>query len=253
MKSENGAGRLYVGHSKGAPADCIIRITDQDMTALAVGELDPVRAFMTGKLKIKGNLMATQRLQCLFELNSAEMYEKDDELMGKKSMSAAPVDGMHLSPSLGDRWGRLSTLITSGSQPVEVYSPEIAPQNVSNKWMCAPYEDRDPAPVMLASSGGGGGGGTKIGPIIDLLFEQWLPTRLDELKELVPVIKTVYQWNILQSGKVASVWTLDLKNGDGAIHRGEPKTGKAECILSIEDDNAVKIFEGKEDAMRVNS
>ena len=97
------------------------------------------------------------------------------------------------------------------------------------------------------NSGAAAGG---IAPIIDLLFEKWLPTRIDDMKELVPVIKTIYQWNILQKGQVSSVWTLDLKNGEGSIHRGPPKTGKADCILSIEDENAVKIFEGKENAMK---
>jgi putative sterol carrier protein len=92
--------------------------------------------------------------------------------------------------------------------------------------------------------------GISITPIIDLLFEKWGPTRVEDMKELVPIIKTVYQWNILQKGKVSSVWTLDLKNGDGCIHRGVPKVGRADCILTIEDDNAVKIFEGKEDPMK---
>lgn len=43
-----------------------------------------------------------------------------------------------------------------------------------------------------------------------------------------------------------------MKNGDGAVYKGPPKSGKADCNLSIEDDFAVKIFEGKEDAMRVS-
>lgn len=258
-------GKLYQGHSKSAPADCVIRITDQDMTALAVGELDPVRAFMTGKLKIKGNLMATQRLQALFELNSAEIYEKDENLNpdGTKVAADALTNGptkMEFSPNLAEGWGDFSRLASAGSSlgqygyPINNHMPPTYGFGYRNEpltpWMTRSY---DPEESYLFNAGGSGDGSSGTGgitPIIDLLFEKWLPTRIDDMKELVPIIKTVYQWNILQKGQVASVWTLDLKNGDGQIHRGPPKSGKADCILSIEDDNAVKIFEGKEDAMR---
>lgn len=276
MDMKQTPGKLYQGHSNGAPADCVIRITDADMTALAVGELDPVRAFMTGKLKIKGNLMATQRLQALFELNSAEVYEKDNKIDGgegdnmKMQESQGTPSKIQFSPHLPDKWAEVSQLAAAGSSlpsasfyhPYSgVSMPRLPPtygygyQNEPTSWYMSAYDANESGSDRYSmadaiSGGGGGDGGSGITPIIDLLFEQWLPTRVDELKELVPVIRTVYQWNILQKGQVASVWTLDLKNGDGAIHRGSPKTGKADCILSIEDDNAVKIFEGKEDAMK---
>lgn len=257
MDMKQTPGVLYQGHSKTTPADCIIRITDQDMTALAVGELDPVRAFMTGKLKIKGNLMATQRLQSLFELNSAEVYSDTSK---DKQVSAAGDDvssseRMEFSSALAEKWGDMSRLVSAGSSysGQSEYSDVRVPVASGNTWMCAAYDDRQQERRMFAADGGASGAsGGSITPIIDLLFEKWLPTRLDDMKELVPVIKTVYQWNILQKGQVASVWTLDLKNGDGAIYKGSPKSGKADCILSIEDDFAVKIFEGKEDAMRVS-
>lgn len=44
----------------------------------------------------------------------------------------------------------------------------------------------------------------------------------------------------------------DFKNGGGAIHRGPPKTGKPDCALTVEDDIIVRLFEGKEDPMKVN-
>ena len=264
MDMKQRPGVLYQGHSKAGPADCVIRITDQDMTALAVGELDPVRAFMTGKLKIKGNLMATQRLQALFELNSAEVYEKDLELNGVKEKQEARGENfgegnkVSFSPVLAEKWGEFSRLASAGSS--------VGYKNFSDGEMRGSFDnhyhnEHNPQYSMSAASEGEHysfaasdssppGSASSITPIIDLLFEQWLPSRLDDIKELVPVIKTVYQWNILQKGQVASVWTLDLKNGDGSITRGPPATGKADCVLSIEDETAVKIFEGKEDAMR---
>lgn len=270
MDMKQTPGKLYEGHSKSTPADCVIRITDQDMTALAVGELDPVRAFMTGKLKIKGNLMATQRLQALFELNSAEVYEGDNikkTLEGKVNASSSETtsnEKMVMSPSLGESWQQLGRVINQGSSlPQDYYRPMTngyTPMNSGdwrsygqngNSWSTSAYDEGAHDQMFFADGGNSGSGsGSGITPIIDLLFEKWLPTRIDDMRELVPIIKTVYQWNILQKGQVASVWTLDLKNGEGAIHRGSPKTGKADCVLSIEDENAVKIFEGKEDAMK---
>lgn len=84
----------------------------------------------------------------------------------------------------------------------------------------------------------------------DLLFDKWLITRLPTIKELIPSINNVYLWNILKDGQTISLWTCDFKNGDGAIYQGEPKNGKPNCTLIIEDEVAVEIFTGKLDAMK---
>lgn len=47
------------------------------------------------------------------------------------------------------------------------------------------------------------------------------------------------------------VSALDLKNGDGSVYKGSPKTGKADCILNIDEETAINVFEGREDAMKV--
>ena len=43
---------------------------DEDFVALAGGTLDPMQAFMGGKLKIKGNMMLAQKLQGIIEASS---------------------------------------------------------------------------------------------------------------------------------------------------------------------------------------
>ena len=45
---------------------------------------------------------------------------------------------------------------------------------------------------------------------------------------------------------------LDLKNNGGAVYKGSPKTGKADCSLTIDEDCAIGVFEGREDAMKVS-
>ncbi len=44
------------------PADTTIRISIDDLKALASGALDPMAAFMMGKMKIDGDMMLAQRL-----------------------------------------------------------------------------------------------------------------------------------------------------------------------------------------------
>ena len=47
-------------------ADCTITVADDDFTRLAAGELNPMTAYMTGKLKVKGDMGAAMKLQKLF-------------------------------------------------------------------------------------------------------------------------------------------------------------------------------------------
>lgn len=46
--------------------DCTLSLSDNDFVALAAGELNPMAAFSSGKLKIQGNPMLAMRLQSLF-------------------------------------------------------------------------------------------------------------------------------------------------------------------------------------------
>ena len=47
-------------------ADCTINVTKEDFIALASGSLDPMMAFMSGKLKIAGDMSVAMGLQKLF-------------------------------------------------------------------------------------------------------------------------------------------------------------------------------------------
>jgi putative sterol carrier protein len=48
------------------PADATINVAFEDFLKLAQGQLDPTAAFMTGKLKIAGDMAAALKLQSLF-------------------------------------------------------------------------------------------------------------------------------------------------------------------------------------------
>eukprot|EP00729_Bicosta_minor_P019218 gene19218-33226_t len=61
---KNGEGDLYEGPAK-KKAGCTLTLSEADFLKLVSGELDAMKAFMGGKLKIKGNIMLAQKLQVL--------------------------------------------------------------------------------------------------------------------------------------------------------------------------------------------
>ncbi|HEY0052190.1 MAG TPA: SCP2 sterol-binding domain-containing protein [Caulobacteraceae bacterium] len=49
------------------PADAVVSISWDDFLALSAGQLDPMMAFMQGKMKIQGDMMLAQRLAPLLK------------------------------------------------------------------------------------------------------------------------------------------------------------------------------------------
>ena len=48
------------------PADCTITVSKEDFLALSKGELNPMSAVMSGKVKIDGDMSVAMKLQTLF-------------------------------------------------------------------------------------------------------------------------------------------------------------------------------------------
>ena len=69
---KNGAGSVAAG--EGA-AECTLELAEADFLDLTQGKADPMKLFTTGKLKISGNVMASQKLQALFKIDPSKAIE----------------------------------------------------------------------------------------------------------------------------------------------------------------------------------
>jgi 3-hydroxyacyl-CoA dehydrogenase/3a,7a,12a-trihydroxy-5b-cholest-24-enoyl-CoA hydratase len=67
---KNGGGAVAEGES--AKPDCTLEIAETDFIDMTTGKSDPMKLFTTGKLKISGNVMASQKLEFLQKIDPDE-------------------------------------------------------------------------------------------------------------------------------------------------------------------------------------
>jgi putative sterol carrier protein len=48
------------------PADCVIRASEENLLRIVRGELNPVTAYMTGRVRVEGDITLATRLRDLF-------------------------------------------------------------------------------------------------------------------------------------------------------------------------------------------
>mmetsp|Transcript_40861 Transcript_40861/g.102901 ORF Transcript_40861/g.102901 Transcript_40861/m.102901 type:complete len:675 (-) Transcript_40861:59-2083(-) len=60
---------------------------------------------------------------------------------------------------------------------------------------------------------------------------------------LVKKVNGVYLFKIAGKDGASKAWTVDLKNGEGSVQEGEH--GKADCVVSISDDDVIGMVTGK--------
>ncbi|XP_007536946.1 peroxisomal multifunctional enzyme type 2 [Erinaceus europaeus] len=63
---KSGSGKVYQGPAKGS-ADTTFILSDEDFMEVVLGKLDPQKAFFSGKLKARGNIMLSQKLQLILK------------------------------------------------------------------------------------------------------------------------------------------------------------------------------------------
>lgn len=80
----------------------------------------------------------------------------------------------------------------------------------------------------------------------DILFLV-IRNRIQEEPEYVKRLRVVFQFNITKNAKPVATWTCDTRTAtEGDVYRSIPKLGlKADCILTVDDDDWVRIMVGK--------
>ncbi|KAG7453541.1 hypothetical protein JOB18_010857 [Solea senegalensis] len=63
---KNGSGSLHKGPG-GGKADVTLTVSDEDFMDVVQGKLNPQKAFFSGKLKVKGNIMLSQKLDVILK------------------------------------------------------------------------------------------------------------------------------------------------------------------------------------------
>jgi 3-hydroxyacyl-CoA dehydrogenase/3a,7a,12a-trihydroxy-5b-cholest-24-enoyl-CoA hydratase len=85
-----GAGSVKQGESA---AECTLELSQEDFLALTQGKADAMKLFTSGKLKISGNIMASQKLQFLSKLDPSKAIEAIAQRrgLGGSAPAAAPA------------------------------------------------------------------------------------------------------------------------------------------------------------------
>jgi 3-hydroxyacyl-CoA dehydrogenase/3a,7a,12a-trihydroxy-5b-cholest-24-enoyl-CoA hydratase len=76
---KNGKGAVTQGDAK---ADCTLEISDGDFRDLVAGKADPQKLYFGGKMKISGDVMASQKLMFLKKIDPARAIEVVTKLRG---------------------------------------------------------------------------------------------------------------------------------------------------------------------------
>ncbi|NWT53839.1 DHB4 enzyme, partial [Erythrocercus mccallii] len=78
----------------------------------------------------------------------------------------------------------------------------------------------------------------------NLVFEE-IGHRVKEMgNELVKKVNAVFQWDITKDGKTAMQWTIDLKNGSGAVYQG-PARSSADTTFTLSDEDFMDVVQQK--------
>ncbi len=117
---KSGTGTVTPGPA--AKPDCTLALTDADFMAMCTGKADPQQLYFGKKLKITGNIMASQKLEFLKKLEPELVIDAMNKRIsggGGGAVAAAPKAAAPASPSSPSSAG------TAGPAPAAVHAPGI--------------------------------------------------------------------------------------------------------------------------------
>jgi 3-hydroxyacyl-CoA dehydrogenase/3a,7a,12a-trihydroxy-5b-cholest-24-enoyl-CoA hydratase len=179
---KNAPGSVKPGASA---ADCTLELADADFLAMTSGQADPMKLYMGGKLKITGDLMASQKLDFLKKVDRKVALEA---ILRKRGAAGAPSGGAD-----------------------DAAAGAGAEHALSSADVFAAIEDH------VARSA-----------------------------DLVGRVGKVFVFKLTGPD---STWTVDVKNGQGAVVAGA--ADKADTTLELSDADFLAMTSGKADPMKL--
>ncbi|MBS1148339.1 MAG: Oxidoreductase, short chain dehydrogenase/reductase family protein [Myxococcaceae bacterium] len=126
---KNGKGKVAAG-LEGKP-DCTLEISDADWQAMTSGKADAQKLYFGGKLKISGNVMASQKLEFLKKIDPTKLAPASAPIAAAAAPAAAPAAGSKskaIFKALTERIAKTPTLVSEVGAVLQfkVKSPEGA-------------------------------------------------------------------------------------------------------------------------------
>ncbi|MHB8875163.1 MAG: peroxisomal multifunctional enzyme type 2 [Myxococcaceae bacterium] len=84
-------GKGSVASGAPAKADCTLNLSDADWLAMTSGKADPMKLFTGGKLKITGNVMASQKLDFLKQIDPTKVKVAKNQFAPAPATAPAPA------------------------------------------------------------------------------------------------------------------------------------------------------------------
>jgi len=119
---KNGAGKVEPGVTQ--KPDCTLTLSDADFMAMCTGKADPQQLYFGKKLKIGGNVMASQKLEFLKKLDPATVITAMEARLGGKAPAApkaaaaapvkAPEASVHAPKLFDDLARRVASIDATG-------------------------------------------------------------------------------------------------------------------------------------------
>jgi 3-hydroxyacyl-CoA dehydrogenase/3a,7a,12a-trihydroxy-5b-cholest-24-enoyl-CoA hydratase len=172
-----------------AAGDCTLELADADFLAMTSGKADPMKLYMGGKLKITGDLMASQKLDFLKKIDPQQAREA----IVRKRGGGGPA-------------------ASSGA----------------------------------SSAGGGGTGAADGGALSSADVFAAIEDHVARTPDLVGRVGKVFVFKLTAP---ESTWTIDVKNGKGAVVAGA--ADKADTTLELADADFLAMTSGKADPMKL--
>merc|ERR1712117_10123 len=202
---KNGSGSVGSGDPSSGPADVTFTLKDSDFLAMFQGKLKPTNAFMTGKLKLKG------------DMGKAMALEKMMKKMPARGFHTSAHRGGDVSEVFDDVKGVLDESLVKKVNAV--YAFKVEGHFHSNAFKGV----RDYST-----------GSSSVYENVPQVFER-IETICNE--DIVKQVGSTFLFDIDGVGK----YYLDFKNGAGKVVQSEPDT-KPDVTIIMNEQIALKIF-----------